>query len=1362
MEHTSLTTSHDLPFADSAALPDAPLISQLKASQQQMIRLNDAIPRPSNVMRQHLDYWFRRTFPALAGSMTVHELSVRTLREETIAPVQRTGDEPATGKTVTDIRLLETLLLQVVAGRIDPRAFFRDLDDIEIVTHRDGTAAAPVALNERAVKTEIKRLISATPALYERLLTRALDEFWNKPADFSQDRNVGDWLTDELARQLKAQADLHRLDTTLSPQMHQTLTDYALSAPDAASRAQLADRVRPGVFSLGITPRRWSFSVPVSGAVALSRYDNTSDSGNAVLYRPGQPLQLYDTLVALKAGLAQDGNAGDEVDIAPVTEHFLARLVTELRTGQKTAVRDAVLDGPAASEEITAWMNRVDAAADIGHKLDLANAMEERELRLNLKRLNDWLHGNPHVTASDRLAWWAATRALHNALTDQPPPPDPVTLATMDALRDRTRQLLADVIKAKYPPVDPEDVSLSIRRTVVDPHAPTGSSPFGSGISQGSVRGVVDDRRSLTQWAMSNLTQDERQAPHPTVEGPLSFAQIVDVIERANIGARLPVELQRVARERQAQWMALKAQQMRAQVWAAHISGDLRHDRDNTGLKLVLAALDGPTAAVRDKVNGHEVVVRQLQWGDNVLREVLAFGVRATASRPSLTLYTPGAPDGKTFRDVDAPSARALETTLVQTLTATSQMIRWLISHLPLLEQAKQLASMVPTSENLTPEEKIKKVTQSVFAWAKDRAQDDFAKTIASPIVEGDVFKALHETQIAHGIKTVDMLTVTHAERDSTYAQEGRRSAVMLLTGAMSMFPAGRLGGLLGRAILPTMAGGAAVSAIDDENGSLQQWTLDFIGGLGEVIAEAGQDLIMARAGRRRRQARPALSALPPMTDPELEPYLLKGFDGHGLIHEGRHRYRDASGQGYLMLGNGYYKTAVQAGEQIIYAPNNRSNQRTVIWENDRWRVEERQRLRGGGALQSLFRRAPQTPRERNFNALVEGVLVNNRYPTLEAVNTAKEIFHTMPDALLERLLDESMADIGALDLNAYLSKIRDLTQGRGNLSRHQAAHDDLLDKMNTWRIVTLSYKDIEANAPDVELSETQKIKIYDTIISHKNVFFTEDRIQVHTTIITDNLTGAVFMTFTPHKGRKRVAMDKISKDTRAMLHAVEAKLNAKAQALYPGDGPQEQAARGNYMVSEDYYNEMIAALREEKQRMHKPGLLTEIRNNRVPYLIVNKGKAQRNTMLLTGEDITNFTSSLANYEPFDIEIVTQAKSNKVTGTPPPTAPMVLPAPELVPDKFQTRTSPLAETQMSYASFSKEAEAKVGEILADIRAGRITTKRIYRYYWYTMAQLSPGGGKGAWRAAFERKGDTWILQGFYDYHGNKPATVWEG
>ncbi|WP_433861119.1 dermonecrotic toxin domain-containing protein [Pseudomonas thivervalensis] len=1362
MEHTPLTMSYDLPSVDSAVPPDAPLVSQLKASQQHMIRLNDAIPRPSNVLREHLDYWFRRTFPALAGNVTVHELSVRTLREEPIPPAQRTANGPATRRSVTDIRFLETLLLQSVAGRIDPRAFFRDLDTIEIVTRRDSATAAPSSLNERAVKTEIKRLISTAPALHDRLLSRALDEFWNTSADFSRGRNVGDWLADEFARQLKAQADLHRLDMTLGPHMHTALTDHALSAPDAASRAQLAERVRPGVFSLGITPHRWSFSVPLSGAVALSRHDNASDSGSAVLYRPGQPLHLYDTLAALKAGLVQDGHAGDHVDTAPVTEHFLVRLVTELRAAQKAAVRNAVREGPAASEEITAWMNRIDVAADIGHQLDLANAMAERELRLNLKRLNDWLHGNPHVTASDRLAWWAATRALHKTLTDLPPPPDPVTLATPDALRERTRQLLADVIKAKYPPVDPGDVSLSIRKTVVDPHAPTGGSPFGSGVSQGSVRGFVNDRRSLTQWAMANLTQDERNAPRPTVEGPLSFTQIVEIIERANIGARLPGELQRVARERQAQWMTLKAQQMRAQVWAAHISGDLRHDRDNTGLKLVLAALDSPTAAERDKVNGHEVVVRQLQWGDSVLKELLAFGVKTAASRPSLTLYTPGAPDGKTFRDVDAASARALEITLAQTLTATSEMTRWLISHLPLLDQAEQLASMVATSADLALEEKIKQVTQSVFALAKDRAQDDFAKALASPVVEGNVFKALHETQVAHGLKTVDMLTVTNAERDSASAQEGRRSAVMLLTGAMSMFPAGRLGGILGRAILPTMAAGAAVSAIDTEGGSLQQWTHDFIAGLGDVLSEAGQDLIMARAGRHQRQTRPALSALPRMPDPNLEPFALKDFDGKGLVPEGRQRYSDAGGQEYLKLGKGYYKTQMQAGERIIYAPNNRTHQRTVTWQNGQWKVEEPLRLLGGGPVHSLLGWTAQTPRQKTLDALVEGVLVKNRYRYADLVNTAKRVFNSMPDELAERILRESMAETGVPDIETYRSRIYDLTQGYVSLTPYETAHNNLLDKMNTWSIVTLSSKDIETNVSGVHLTDPQKIKIYDTVLSNKKEFFSDDRIQVNTTIITDNITGAVFMAYTAKQGKKKTAIEKIARDTREMIEAAETTMNAKALELFPGDASETVAARRTYMASVEYYNELIEALRDEKIRRHKPGLLTEIRNHRIPYVIANKGQTQRNVLLISGEDITTFSNTLSHYEPFDIDIVTQARTNRVTGTQPTVTAPVLPEPAPVTDRYIVSTSPLAEAQMSYANFPETARIKIMEIMEDIRAGRSTTKVINRYYWYDMARLSPGGGRGAWRAAFERQGDTWTLQGFYDYHVSKPATVWGG
>lgn len=1339
--------------SDSATDPSTPLIDLLKTSQRQMIRLTKATPGFSDVVAQHLRDELGKAFPSLPASVTARQVWVCRL--------QSTDDDASEHAAMGTVSL-DMLFWQVIAGRVNAGEFFSELDNIDVVLDKSNATPTSPILDPRKVKETIERLVSITPTTVEQLLAQALDTFWDKPVEPHQGRSVSHWLTEELGVQLKAQADLHRLDGKLSQTMHKALTERLLRAPDADARARLAEHLRPGVFSLSLAPQRWAFEVPLTGAVALTQHDNAGDPGGALLYRPGEPLQVYENLSELKASLKDDANPEDEVETVPITESFLARLVTDLRTLQKNAVSRVLLDGPAETENITAWVRRMDAAANLGDRLDLASVMDERELRLNLKQLDAWLHHNPDVIGTDRVAWWRATQAFQRITTDTPPVPDPVKLATPEALRARTRTLLAGFIREKYPPVDPEDVSLNIRKQLIDPHSPTGGSPFGSGISQGSVIGLIDDRRSLTDWAMSNLTQQERNAPQPIVEGPLSFAQIIEVIERANIGARLPTELQEAARQTQAQWMALKARQMRAQLWAAHIGGDLRHDRDNTGLKLVLAALDRPAAAGRGKVGGHEVVVRQLRWGDSVLKEILAFGVRSVASRPSLTLYTPGAPDGKVFRDVDASSGRTLETTLAQALTATTPMTRWLISQLPLLEQAEQLASLVPAAENLTLEQKLKQVTQSVFTWTKDRAQNDFARNIASPIVETDLFNVLHETQVLHAVTTAQMLTVSNAERDSASAREGRRNGVMLLTGAMSMFPAGRLGGILGRAILPTMAGGAAVSAIDEENGSLRQWATDFIGGLGEVIAEAGQDLIMARAGRRRSQTRPALSSLPRMPDPDLVPFLLRGFDGHGLIPEGRHRYRDASGQGYLTLGKDYYKTAIQAGEQIIYAPDNRSNQRTVVWENDGWRVEERNRLRGGGAFQSLFGSTPETPRQQTCNALVEGVLVLNRNPSPETLSIASDIFYSMPQVLAERILQESMADIGVSDIDAYRAKIGALNQGRGNLSRHKAFHGKLLDKMNTWSVVVKSSKDIEANVANVDLSDTQKIKIYDTILTHQNMFFSEDTIHVNTTVITDNITGAIFMAFTSKGSRKKAAMDKIANDTRLMLNAVESRMIAKAQELYPGDGPDELAARQKYMDSEDYYNELIAELRQEKQRRHRPGLLTEIRNNRVPYIIANKGTKQRNVMLLTGEEINQFSSTLANYEPFDIDIVTQARTHKVTGAQPPTAAPVLPSTVPTADKFTVETSTLAETQMSYANFPEAAKTKVREIMEDIRAGRATTKRINRYYWYDMAQLAPGSGRSAWRAAFERKGDTWTLQGFYDYHVNRPATVWEG
>lgn len=1328
----------DPALADRAADPSALLIRQLHTAQQRMIRLNDAVPVPSAIARRQLDGWFADTFRALGGAFGVADLSVR----------------PRQGPTAP----LDALFWRAVAGRFNPRELFADTREIDIVHGRDAAATVPAGLNGPEAKAAIGRMLDSARVTYESQLKQALADFWDKPAEFSEGRAVIDWLADELGAQLMTQADLHLLDETLTPQLHKAVTDYALSAPDAASREDLLERIRPGVYTLRYTPPAWGGSLPVRDAVLLTQPGSRDDLATSLLWRPGRPLEVVDNLAALATGLAQSGDAQGQLDAVPLPENFLVRQAKALREAQEEALMEVLRHGP--QESVDTWLQHLDSAVDIGQRLDLTWAMDAYQLRSTRNRLDDWLHGYRYVTGADRLAWWAATRdwqataaSLHSL------PPDPVTLATPDAIRNWTRTELARLAREKNLIANPDRVFLGIRKQILDPRTPQGASPFESGVVLHPVKKTFLDRRSMAQWAMSNLTPDERNTLDPVVEGPLEFAHIVQIIEAANVGARLPVALRLHARERQAEWMLLKGKQIRAEAWAAHISGDLTHDRDNTGLSLVLAALDNPEPAGRRKVNGHETVVRQLQWGDSVLNDVLAFGVKMPASRPSLTLYTPNAPDGKAFREVHGGGGRDLKQAVAGALTRTPEMTHWLISRLTLAEQAAQLASLVPGAPDLTTSEKIKQVTQSVFSSAKSRAVRSFSSNASFPVVETDMLEALYETQVSHALQAVDALTVSNAERDSTAAQEGRRRGVSLLTGAMSVFPASRLGAMLGRAILPVMAGGIAVSAINDEKASFNQWLNDFIGGLGEVLAEGGEDLIMHRAGTLRRKTRP-LSTLPPMPAPELKRWRMNGFDAKGLIAEERNLYRDAGGQGYLRQGTDYYKTAIQDGERIVYAPGNRADQQRVIWDDGQWQAKERHRLRGGGPLMSLLR-TPETPQQQTYNALVEGVLANYPSPTPDMFRKRRDAIYSMPPELAERILRESMDEAGIAGIEAYRSRMRDLKQARLPFEPHQSAHKNLVHKYLVWEATDFCTRDIESHVPDTPLSTAQKIRVFDTIVPlRKELYDNAGNFTVDTAVLPDHLTGAKYIVIAPGT-RKANALHKIQTRLTETITLAMKTAEAELRAKFHGDISAAKQYSETPEGRDEYTWIVRDKIREEMKASSTPGLLTEIRNNKLPYLVYNKGKAQQKYTLLAGEEVNRFGSSLGAYEAPEIEIVSKVPSKKVSS--PPSSSTETSAEVKVPaatDKFTVDISPLAETQMSYDNFPETARTKINEIMDDIRAGRTTTKRINRFYWYDMAQLDPGSGRGAWRAAFERKGDTWSLQGFYNYHANRQATVW--
>ncbi|WP_204128608.1 hypothetical protein, partial [Pseudomonas ogarae] len=81
-------------------------------------------------------------------------------------------------------------------------------------------------------------------------------------------------------------------------------------------------------------------------------------------------------------------------------------------------------------------------------------------------------------------------------------------------------------------------------------------------------------------------------------------------------------------------------------------------------------------------------------------------------------------------------------------------------------------------------------------------------------------------------------------------------------------------------------------------------------------------------------------------------------------------------------------------------------------------------------------------------------------------------------------------------------------------------------------------------------MSLPQKYRLYDPLILHKEEFILEGRLKASATILPDNVTGAKYILITPRNGRKKDAVDKISKDISDTVQVVEKRLESKLDTL--------------------------------------------------------------------------------------------------------------------------------------------------------------------------------------------------------------------
>lgn len=103
----------------------------------------------------------------------------------------------------------------------------------------------------------------------------------------------------------------------------------------------------------------------------------------------------------------------------------------------------------------------------------------------------------------------------------------------------------------------------------------------------------------------------------------------------------------RLRRER----MRFEAADARVATYATGEEKAFLDDHAERGYRWVEAALNSPSPQGRSRVEGYDVVVRQFTYRGTPVADVLSFGVRSKGGVFRIVVYTPDAPDGRTFRE---------------------------------------------------------------------------------------------------------------------------------------------------------------------------------------------------------------------------------------------------------------------------------------------------------------------------------------------------------------------------------------------------------------------------------------------------------------------------------------------------------------------------------------------------------------------------------------------------------------------------------------------------------------------------------------------------------------------------------------
>ena len=413
----------------------------------------------------------------------------------------------------------------------------------------------------------------------------------------------------------------------------------------------LQDRRTPGRVLLFSTQRGWE------------TFPRLDDAHAALEQRARRALAAQPDLPGIArqhlAHLGPDPFVTSRPLAAPPFETLVARLIAvqgdkltqagfEFALARDGQARDAVL----ADTVVDAL--RLDRAVDVTALLAVRHGtlMEA----FNAQRL-------ARVPAPVAQHWRDAEDAYRTTLDAITTREDQAGLTAPPSLTDYAIATLGERLRALGVTHDPADIQVRIDRNA-DPAARLESL-------QALFQGHAPVHIRLLDLAYQNLAAFDpvrlsAQAGDGTPLPALDDAALRRLVRDLDLATRYPALIQTTfhtgpdaplrrehAASLQRAHMGLLAAEARLSYYLDDAPRSFRTDRAERGFRWVQAALDAPDPAHRARVEGHEVVVRQVTYRGTPVRDLLVFGVRNPASVPSIVIYTPDAPDGITFREFD-------------------------------------------------------------------------------------------------------------------------------------------------------------------------------------------------------------------------------------------------------------------------------------------------------------------------------------------------------------------------------------------------------------------------------------------------------------------------------------------------------------------------------------------------------------------------------------------------------------------------------------------------------------------------------------------------------------------------------------